>query len=184
MSLYDDEGQEYRKIDKKSQVPKRRKTRRVEGDYLWYFILHNLYSSVFFALIGTILGIFSQQFLILTEIFSLLFLEVLFSVIVLMIVTGLIGRIAAYFTLKIIYRWRDAGAMKTIGEYNKGINKMTSISYFIAISLSSLVFTLGIFPIIESRLFGESTTFTVVLTYLFIKIAIFLIVSLFSGFKL
>jgi hypothetical protein len=184
MSFFDENSQKYREVSRKSQVPKKRqKMRRVEGDFLWYFLLHNLFSVFLFSFLGSILGLFDYNFLYLIGIFSLLFVEVFFRVTVLAFITGLFGRITAYITLKVIYDWRKL-APKKIGEYNRGINKITSFSYLISIVLSSLIFTLGIFPIIESRIFGESTITTVMLTYLIIKIAIFIIVRGISQFKL
>ena len=167
---------------------KPKKSKRIEGDEFWYFLLHNVYSSLIFGISGYILGIFEYNFSNWWDFLTLVFFDALIYVMFLMILCGLAGRGLAYITLKIIFeRKRKDGTtrvMKKIGELQSGINKLASWSYIISILLSAFIFTLGIFPILESRIFGTSTFTTIVWTYLIVKVSIFLIVIFISNFKM
>jgi len=56
------------------------------------------------------------------DIFTLLFLEILFSIIMLMFITGLLGRVAAYITLKSIYNWRKLGGVPKKSKKKKKLS--------------------------------------------------------------
>ena len=141
-----------------------------------------------FGISGFILGIFEYSFTSWLDFLTLVFFEALIYVMFLMVLCGLIGRGLAYITLKLIFerkrKDRTTRVMKKIGEINTGINKIVSFAYIISILLSAFIFTLGIFPILESRIFGTSTFTTIVWTYLIVKVSIFLIVVFISNFKM
>ena len=167
----------------RSQIKKQR-ARKIEGDAIWYFFLHNFYSALLFAVVGFSLGIFAYEFLTLLEIFSWVFFDVVFQVVLIMVFTGLVGRFFAYLTLKAIFDWKLHRAMKSIGTLNSGINKIVSWTYIISVALTAFIFTLGIFPIIQFEIFGKDTFTTIVWTFLVLKISIFVAVRIFAGFKL
>jgi len=156
---------------------------RVQGDFITYFALHNLISMLLFFWIAIPLGFFEQKTEVISDIFSLTFLELIVNVFALTLFTGIISRVFGWLLLRfIVVYWRKR-EMKKFGELNQGINKI-SIVYILSIFVSSVLFAIGALTILQYVIFGAESLITLVATYIILKIGVYLLIRFFSGAKL
>lgn len=163
---------------------KRRRAGRVEGDFIYFTVLHNIISMILFFSTANVLGLFERRSEKVIDFFTFDFISLVAVVFVLSVMFGLFSRLLAYLIMYQIYiRWRKT-EMKKIGELNRGINKM-SLAYFISALIGSIFFSIGVVIIIHSVVFGNSeTVISLLISYLVMKGIIFFGVRLFSNFSL
>ncbi|MCP4651530.1 MAG: hypothetical protein GY853_15820 [PVC group bacterium] len=162
---------------------KKRRRGRVEGDAIYYFAIHNLFSAVFFFAFTLGMDIYTQQTEMLSELLSFSFLELILTIFGLLLLSGIIGRFFAFFFLKAMFGIVIGREMKKFGELNDGLNKI-SFSFIIASFVSAILFAVGALSIVQSKIFGQMTFWTLVFTYVMIKVVVFVLVRLFSESKL
>ena len=149
---------------------------RASGEDKWYFILHNVFSMCLFFLVATRLRLFSKQSYSLFDIISFDFLGFICVVIGLTILLGLFARVFAYCIFYLFYRYSLEKHIKSYWSMNKGINEMTTYSYFISVILNSILFSIGVVTLIQLKLFQESSLYTLIGAYIIIKIGVYLFV--------
>jgi len=163
-------------------VPKGRKG-RVEGDAIWFFLLHNVISVMIFFGFAYIIGLFDERTELLSEIFSMEFVESILIIFGLSLLAGILGRVLGYFVLRAIFNFGYKREIKKFGEFNSGLNKI-SFSFIITAFISSLLFGVGAITIIQWKLFDDQTFLSLLVTYFVIKLSVFFSVRLFSSMKL
>ena len=155
---------------------------RVVGDSISYFIFHNIISVTLFFVFTLSLRLYGDKNsnigYILTSDFWLLFLQI-FAI---SLLSGIIARITVFVIMRAYYSWRNK-SMKRWGEISTGINKV-GLTFLISTLFTALVFCLGLIPILQNRIFDENTLFTLIVSYLIIKLGIFLIIRLLTETKL
>lgn len=145
-------------------------------------MMHNLISVLIFTVVVWRLGLHivpqDKISYMLSEEFFWLFLKL----ILISLIGGLIGRIVAYFFLSFWYKEQEI-RIESIGTLNKGMNRIPSWTWLFSIVLSSFAFAVGLFEILQDRLFGREDLFVLIAIYLLIKIGIYIIVKITIGFK-
>jgi len=86
------------------------------------------------------------------------------------------GKIIAFGMVKLVYK-RPTTNFVEFNEMNLG----TFITHLVEVLLRALLFMLGAVRVIQSQLFANDTFWTLILTYLVIKVAIFVIARLAVG---
>jgi len=164
----------------KETTDQKKQYHRVSGDAIWYFFLHNSISLfIFFGFILQ-LGLFDRQSDTITDLLSWSYAELVLTLFGISLLAGLLGRIFGYFILRLIFR---KNPIKKIGEFNQGINKL-GFSFLISTMISSVLFSIGATAVLQEAIFNEDTLFTLIATYVIIKICVFLITRMFTSFKL
>lgn len=144
---------------------------RTKGDSWIYFGLHSIIGSALFIFISLPLNLFNLYAGSVSSLFTSDFLLSLLLVLILSVGTNISGRIIAYLLLSLFY---VKTIMKTPYELNfdNGINKIGT-RYVVSILISSLIFSLGLIYILESKIFGDNTLTSFALTYLIIKFVVY-----------
>jgi len=176
-----------RTIRKKRKKPKvkskekyKKREGRSEGDQMIYYLLHSVISSFLFIMLAIYLNFFRLKSDTMNFIFSVDFLMTILAIFIVSIITNFFGRIVAYLVLQLIYR---RTATKTFLELNStGLNKL-GIRYLVATLIASLLFTTGMVYILQLKIFGEDTIVSLILTYILIKIFIFILTKFLIGVK-
>lgn len=159
-----------------------RKAERVEGEILWYLVFYNTISGLLFILITNSMGIYELKEDSISIILTSDFLFLIFAIFVVSLITSIVGRIIAFFTLKFIFN-RYNKNMKRFGEINKGMNKIGMV-YLVSTLITALLFALGAVAILENLIYDKTTVLTLFATYLILKITVYILVKLFFNFKL
>jgi len=163
---------------------KQKKKPRVEGDSVYYFLLHNIISMLVFFAFSYPVGLYNEQTELLSDILSFNFFKSILIIFGLMVLSGVIGRAVAYIIIKLVFNlWLDK-TTKKLGELNKGSLNKISFSYFISVFISAVIFAFGALGIVQMKLFGNTTFYSLILTYLLIKIIVFFVTRLFSAWNL
>lgn len=159
--------------EKEEKVKYEKIKKRGEADRMIYYVLHTSIATLLFILIAMRLDFFSLTSDNISYLFSWDFIELIIIVFVWNIISSLLARILGYFLLKGLY-WKST--IKNIFDLNgKGINRL-SVRYFLALFITSVLWTLGALVILSEQLFGvEDEVFALVLTYVIIKITVFII---------
>lgn len=165
------------------EVRVKRSRGRVEGDALYYFFWHNLFSLVIFFAFALNLGLFEHQTETISDLISVEFLSLVLIIFGISLLSGLMGRIMAYLIVRLYFNIARQSETKTFGEFNTGINKL-SFSFLIQTFLSSVIFATGIIFILQSKLFDSNSIWALLATYIIVKIAVFLLTRLISETKL
>jgi len=147
---------------------------------MYYFLFHNLISIMLFFFIALQLRLFESQSSEISHLLSIAYVQLVLLIFGISLLSGIIGRIFAYVLIKMIFKKKP---IKTIGEFNRGINKI-SMSYLLSTFLSAIIFSIGAFAILQNMLFNEDSLFTLIATYTVIKIGVYLATRTFSSFKL
>jgi len=175
---------EYRRLDEPYYKKERKlKSKRVQGDSVYFFILSNIVSLVVFFILAFNLDIFNSTVVTISDMISFDFGRLLLMIFGLMLVSGIVGRIMAYITIRLIAHYYMGRETKKIGEFISGINGI-SFSYFFSTLISAILFAIGGLKVIQEKIFGEVTIITLIFTYVIVKIIVFLISRLFSSWKL
>lgn len=159
-----------------------RKAQRVEGEILWYLVFYNTISGLLFILITTSMGIYELKEDTISIILTSDFLFLIFAIFVVSLITSIIGRIVAFFTLKFIFTQYGKN-MKRFGEINTGMNKIGMV-YIISTLITTILFAFGAVAILENVIYDKTTVLTLFATYLILKITVYILVKLFFNFKL
>ena len=159
-----------------------RKAQRVEGEILWYLLFYNTISGLLFILITTSLGIYDLSEDTISIIITSEFLNLIFIIFIVSLITSIVGRFIAFFTLKFIFSYYNK-PMKRFGELQKGVNKIGMV-YLVSTLISSVLFAFGAIAILENMIYDKPTIFTLFATYLILKMTIFVIVKSFFNLKL
>jgi len=164
---------------------RRESPKRMEGDNIIYFMIHNSISFVAFFFIAWNLNLFDVGDDSISYLISMEFLRLLLLIFGLSLICSLlIGRILGYGILWIIFNFGLKKKVRTFWHLNThGMNEI-NLSYLISTILSSLMFAVGALFVLENKLFGENTLFSLIITYILIKIIIYLFTRVFSTIKL
>lgn len=164
------------------RIQHRKPEKRVEGEILIYALFHNTLSGLLFILITTSMGIYELRVDNISILLTSQFLSMIFTIFVVSLITGIIGRFFAFFTLKFIFSYCNK-PMKKFGEINRGINKIGMV-FLVSTLITSFLFALGIIAILENMIYDKTTILTLFATYLIIKITVFMTVKIFFNLKL
>ncbi len=148
---------------------------RVKGEQWSYFGLHSLISMLFSLFVIIQWNLLNARRDTALFLFSGECWELVFTFFGLFVLIGLISRVIAYVLLKLIYTYGLKEEIKSPSELNVGINKWTSMTYFLATFLSAITFVLGALSIIQNNVFGRDTLFTLFISYLILKIGVYLL---------
>ncbi|MFX1569822.1 MAG: hypothetical protein ACFFCV_15830 [Promethearchaeota archaeon] len=165
-----------------------RKSERASGDQFWYFCIHNLISIFIFFFATTSLKIYSGNKVLLSEIFSREFSElVLLKVFPILILSSIGGRIIALIAINGFIKVKDRNkrvkrTSKKWSEYNKGINKL-GLVFILTALITSIIYSLGLVGILQYAIFNENTLLTLIAVYIGLKIGTFYLVRWFIGSK-
>ena len=173
------------------------KTERASGDLLWYFLLHNLISVLFFFMFTILMGIYDP----LIDIYGFSWIQVigylvnqnfwelvLFQIFPVSIISSVLGRITAFFSIRGYYMYADRKAKvkratKRWGELNKGINRI-GIKFFITSLITSFIYAFGMVSILSNAIFNQVTFLPLLIVYSVFKIGVFYFVKWLVGSKL
>jgi len=169
------------------------KTERMSGDQMYYFFLHNIFSSLFFLIVTFCMGIYMEQkevyglsgFSLVLYLLSSKFWGMVAQAIVILIFCCIFGRITAYYTIKLYIEYSDrkqkvVRASKRWSEYNVGINRL-SIKWFISVCLTAVIFCVGAIVTLSFILFDEATLLPLLTVYVGVKIIVHFVVRWFVG---
>ena len=160
------------------------KTERASGDLLLYFIAHNLISVLFFFTLTMSLGIYIGREMSFELIFSIEFLELtLFQIFPLSILSSILGRIGAFYTMRAYHNYYKNRATKRWSELNKGINKI-GLKFVITALITSFFYAIGVIVILSNLVFDETTLLPLMLIYFILKITTYFVVRWLVGSKL
>lgn len=73
--------------------------------------------------------------------------------------------------------------IKKFWEINTGMNKL-GVVWVLTIIVSSVIFAFGIVALLQDAIYDENTIFTLIGTYLIIRLLIFLFLKMLAYFKL
>ena len=155
---------------------------RVTGDAVVYFILHNLISVFFFFLFTIRLEVYDATIMTFSDIFTLEFWGlVIIEVFFLSVVSGIIGRVGAYLSIKTYFYFRNQKRtkkkiMKRWGELHSGINEFNLIIFVLTSFITSLVYSLGVIAVLQNKIFDEESLLTLIGIYVMVKIGIYFLV--------
>ena len=173
------------------------KSERVSGDLLFFFGLHNLISVLFFFLFTYFLGVYAGRedvynfswiqvigYLINSEFWKMTILQI-FPI---LIITGLLGRVTAFYGIKGYYAVKDRNqetkrATKRWSELNTKINRI-GIKFFITALITSFIYSIGIISLLSQAVFQETTLLPLIIMYSVVKIITFIGVRWLVGSKL
>lgn len=147
------------------------------GDKNLYFLFHNLLSvGIFYYLVG-IYSIVPYYYLF--NIITPNFLQNVGLVFVFSLVSAIFSRVLIFIFLKrVFFKYIVKGSkVRRWDDLNQGINKMDG-TWILAIFFSSLAFMIGATFLLDAMLFSnsENNLFTLMISYLIIKIVIIIIV--------
>lgn len=176
------EEHDYISTNPTKKEKKIRRRGRVEGDSIYYFALHNFISMITFFAIAVPLGLFTTEIELVEDLFSFEFLGFILIIFGLTFLSGILARIIAYVAMFYFTKNVLNKQLKTLGQFNDGINKV-GMAFAISLFISSVLFAIGAIAIIESMLFTEQTLITLLATYMLIKLLIFIFVKLLMNAK-
>ncbi len=170
------------------------KGERATGDRFTYFFLHNIISAIFFLITTVCMGVYINKddllafdwvqviFYVTRKEFWELTLSQVFPV---MILTSIIGRICAFYCIKLYYKYRDRKkgvirATKKWSEMNRGINRI-GIRFFITAVITSFIYTCGIVALLSNVMFNETLLLPLLVVYTGLKIGTYFFVRYITG---
>ncbi len=171
----------YTPAEKELKLRHRRYGERVEGENLYYFTLHNMISGSLFLLITGLSGIWEVKTTNLFNLFTSEFIELIFYLFTIYLVTGILGRVTAFFLMKYLLKMNEK-IMKKFWNINKGINKL-GVVWLISILISSFIFALGIVALLQNAIYDKDTVFTLIGTYIIVRVIVYLSIKIVSYIK-
>ena len=168
------------------------KSERASGDLLSYFLFHNLISVLFFFTITINLGVYADKYVtdgytwlqVLGYVISSDFWELtVFQIFPISLLSSVMGRITAFYLIKIYYNYYGNRATKRWSELNKGINRM-GIKFVITALITSFLFTIGLISLLSYYVFDETTLLPLIVIYSVLKVGVFVFVRWLVGSKL
>ncbi len=102
-----------------------------------------------------------------------------------MILTSIIGRISAFYCIKLYYRYkgRKKGVIKSTkkwSEMNQGINRI-GFRFLITALLASFIYTCGIVALLSNVMFNETLLLPLLVVYTGLKIGTYFFVRYITG---
>lgn len=156
------------------------RSRRVKGDNVLFFGIQTIFSMLLFVIMFYSFDLRTIQAM---SIKSFDYWRMVGVIIMIYIGSGVVGRVSAYFILRIIYKHKNLKEIKRPLEYNKGMSRM-SIAWLIAIIISAFLLSWGALEFIQQAFFGENTFWTLVGAYFILKVGVFILTRIFTGWKL
>jgi hypothetical protein len=156
----------------------KKKERRVTGDNFLYFLSHNMISIFLFFTITLAWGLYGEKNSSIVFFISKDFWTLFGMVFFISILSGISARIIVYVIINKIYTSNEKH-VKKFSEINTGVNKL-GLNFFLSTFFTCLVFCLGLVTVLQEALFKELTIFTLIFTYVGIKIVIFFIIKMFK----
>jgi len=174
VKLFKKRRKESKSINTQEMYQKERDIKnRAEGDKTVYYILHSLFTVLFFIVIGLYFDFFTMKSDLVRDLFTWSFLMAIIYVFIASFLTNMVARVFAYKMVQGIYR---KSATKDFWVLNStGINKI-GIRYFFAIFLTSIVFCLGAVFILQEKIFGteEGEIISFIIIYASLKVVVFI----------
>ena len=173
------------------------KTERASGDLLWYFLLHNLISVLFFFLFTIVMGIYDSM----TDVYGLSWIELfgylinknfweltIFNIFPISVISSILGRITAFYGIRGYYVIKNKNketkrSLKRWSELNTKINRI-GIKFFITALITSFIYSFGVISVLSRAVFNEVTFLPLLIVYTLLKIGVFYFVRWFVGSKL
>lgn len=153
-----------------------KKDKRFNGERIYYFLLHNILSMIMFFSIAYAMDLFDSRAQSFQDVFYISFVELVVYVLAINILTGIVSRFISYVVLYLlIEKWRKK-KMKKFGEINIGIDAI-DFNYILSNILGSILFSVGAVIIIQVVVFGEITVLSFVLSYLIMKIFVYVLIK-------
>lgn len=173
------------------------KSERVSGDLLSYFLAHNIISVLFFFVFTIAMGIYARQedlygfswIQVIGYLISIEFWELtVFQIFPISIISSIIGRITAFYSIKGYYRYKDRKqrtrrTTKRWSELNRGINRM-GLKFLITSLITSFIYSIGVITMLSYAIFDENTLLPLIVVYSVLKIGIHFLVRWLVGSKL
>lgn len=144
---------------------------RMEGESIYYFTLHNIFSMLIFMTIIN-LGGYVNVYQTWTDAISLEFLVDIMRIFGLYIFSGILGRAFGFLFIRWHSKRREKESKK-FNELDKGINKMSYI-WIISLLIGAILFVIGAYTGLQQIIFGTINIGTIIITYLVVKIIIYL----------
>ena len=174
---------------KKNEKEYTSKNERASGDLLSYFLYHNLISVLFFFVITISLGIYADKnvtdgytwiqvfgYVISSDYWQL----TVFQIFPISLLSSVMGRITAFYLIRIYYNYYGNRATKRWSELNRGINRM-GIKFVITALITSFFFTIGLITLLSVFVFDEKTLLPLMVIYSVLKIGTYFFVRWLVG---
>ncbi len=161
---------------------------RASGDLFGYFLLHNLISVWFFFVFTIGLGIYTERDMTFGYVISSEFWELtIFQIFPLSVISSILGRITAFYSIKGYYKYRDRKTKvkrttKRWSEMNTKINRM-GLRFLITALLTSFIYSIGMITMLSYAVFDETTLLPLMVIYFGLKVGTYLFVRWFVGSK-
>ena len=162
---------------------RRRYRERVTGEGIWYFLVHNMISIVLFFMLTIGFSLYGKKDSNIAFLFDIEYWKLVLIIFGILLMSGVMARILAYVFLWLFFKYARKRIMRKFGDLNTGINKI-SFPFLITSLIAAVIYSLGVVLILQQAIFSQQTFWTLVMTYIIIKITIFLIVKLVTQFKL
>ena len=173
-----------------------KKGERISGDLFWYFVFHNVVSVLYFFGFTLALGVYTERGSILGNTWTQTLIYLLssefwqltiFQIFPLSVISSVLGRITAFYSIKGYIRWRDRKeasrrTSKRWSELNRGINRM-GLRFLITAMITSFVYSIGMISYLSYVVFDENALLPLMVVYFGLKVVIYLFVRWFVGSK-
>lgn len=168
------------------------KNERISGDLLGYFLLHNFISVLLFFIITISIGIYVDKYVtdgytwmeVLGYVISSDFWQLtVFQIFPISLLSSLMGRITAFYLIKIYCSYYGNRSIKRWSELNRGINRM-GVKFVITALITSFFFTIGLVALLSVYVFDEQTLLPLIVVYTALKLGIFFFTRWLVGSKL
>jgi len=138
-----------------------------------YFGLHNLISMFVFFTVAWVLDLYQYQTHSLDDIFTVEFIYLVLEIVGYYVIIGLISRAFAYVVLSNYYDRRDKSYDSFI-SINSGYNSFDFV-YLLSTIISSILFVINAIGLLQMLFFRENTLVTLTLSYIILKLIIYII---------
>ncbi len=162
---------------------RRRYRERVTAEGLWYFILHNIMSIVIFFILTISFELYGEKNSDIAFLFDIEYWKLVFTIFSILLISGIFSRIFSYIFLVIFFKYARKRIMRKFGDLNTGVNKI-GFPFLITALIAAIAYSLGVVLILQQAIFSQQTFWTLVATYVIIKIVIFLSIKLLTQFKM
>ena len=158
---------------------KKKTSRNSSGDNIWFFVLTNIISVIVFFLLVYRFNLL-QSIQLISELVSGDFFYLFVKIFLSNTIASLIGWMVGYILLRIIKIYVLHTRVKTFGDMNRGLNRfpLTSLAFFIATAINSLLFAIGALTIMQNFLFGSISIVAMTLTYLLLKLFVYILTKM------
>ncbi len=165
---------------KYEKYQKAKDVKRAEGDKWMYYIFHSFFTVLFFIIVAIRFEFFVVKSELVMDLFISDFFMSIVYVFIVSIALNMTARVFAYIFIQGVYR---NTATKNFWILNsQGLNKI-GIRYFIATFLTAIIFCTGAVIILQRSIFNteEGEIVSLIMTYIIIKIFVFITTKLLIG---